>query len=155
MILTVAIISPATTALKADSVAKVIASSTLLMRSTALAVDHQHAGLRREQIGAAGERALDVDALARDRLGDARGRLVLGHVARLQLRDHDLLTPACVSAAISACADHGAFLEHERALTDALHRDAAESRRPASQAPNFMRLTLSRAARRLAAAAAR
>ena len=60
MILTVAIISPSTTGLKAGSVAKVIASSTRLMRSTASLVDHQHAGLLGEQIGAAGEGALDA-----------------------------------------------------------------------------------------------
>jgi hypothetical protein len=65
MIFTVAIISPSTTGLKAGSVANVIASSTRLSRSIASAVHHQHAGPFGEQVGAAGEGAVDAHALAR------------------------------------------------------------------------------------------
>ena len=50
MIFTVAIISPATTGLKAGSVANVIASSMRLSRSIGVLVDHQHAGALGEQI---------------------------------------------------------------------------------------------------------
>ena len=41
------------------------------------AVDDQHAGLRRKQIGAPGEGAIDMNALARHHLGDVSGGLVL------------------------------------------------------------------------------
>ena len=48
------------------------------------AVDHQHAGTGGKQVGAAGEGAVDVNALARNRLRDAGGGLVLADVARLR-----------------------------------------------------------------------
>ena len=53
-------------------------------------VDHQHAGGLGEQIGAAGEGAVDPHALARDRGRDLGRRLILRHIARLEPRHHDL-----------------------------------------------------------------
>ena len=90
MIFTVAIISPSTTGLKAASVASVTASSMRLRRSIAVRVDHQHAGGCGEQIAAAGEGAVEPHPLARHRLGDLGGGLILRDVARLELRHHHL-----------------------------------------------------------------
>jgi hypothetical protein len=48
----------------------------------------------REQIGAAGEGAIDMHALAGDRLRDAGRRDVFGDVARFEPRHDDSLMPA-------------------------------------------------------------
>jgi hypothetical protein len=100
--LTVAIISPSTTGLKAASVAKGDGFVDAVDAVDRGAVDHQHAGFRREQIGAAGEGALDMHALAGDRLRDAGGRDVLGDVALSSRTTTISLTPARFSASTSA-----------------------------------------------------
>ena len=118
MIFTVAIISPSTTGLNAGSVANVIASSTRLSRSMASLLDHQHAGRFREQIGAAGEGAVDMHALPRHGLGDLGRGLVLRDVARLEPRHHDLLDAGRLQRRDLRGPDQRALLEHERALAD-------------------------------------
>ena len=47
-----------------------------------LGIDDHHAVLNRVQVGAAGERLLDSQALSADRLGDCERRFVFGYVAR-------------------------------------------------------------------------
>ena len=88
-------------------------------------VDHQHAGALGEQIGAAGEGAVDAHPLARDRRRDlGRGR-VLRHVARLDPRHHDLGDAGGLERCDLGLADRGALLEHEAALADRMHRNRA------------------------------
>ena len=118
MIFTVAIISPSTTGLNAGSVANVIASSMRLSAVDRLLVDHQHAGLVGEQVGAAGEGAIDMHPLPRHRLGDLGRGLVLGDVARLEPRHHDVLDAGRLQRRDLRRPDQRALLEHERALAD-------------------------------------
>ena len=89
------------------------------------AIDHQHAGLRRKQIGAAGEGALDIDALAGNRLRDAGGGVVFGDVALLQPHHDDFLDARLVERLDLGRADRGALLEHQRTLPQRMHGDAA------------------------------
>ena len=91
MIFTVAIISPATTGLKAGKRREGDRLVDPVEPVDGVLVDHQHAGDLREQIGAAGEGAIDVHAVAGDLLGDLGGGDVLGDVARLEPRHHDVL----------------------------------------------------------------
>ena len=53
-------------------------------------LDEEHAGLRREEVGAAGERALDGRMGSGDGLGEAQRRLVLADIARLEPDRDDL-----------------------------------------------------------------
>ena len=62
----------------------------LVQRIDALVIDDRQPGLAGEVIAAAGERRGDLDALAGQRLGDGRRRLVLVHVVGIEARrDHD------------------------------------------------------------------
>ena len=89
------------------------------------AIHHQHAGLRREQIGAAGKGALDIDALAGDRLRDAGGRDVFGDVALLQPHHDDFLNAGLVERLDLGRPDRGALLQHQRTLPQRVDGDAA------------------------------
>ncbi len=88
-------------------------------------VDHQHAGALGEQIGAAGEGAVDPHPLARDRGGDLGGGGVLRDVARLEPRHHDLGDAGGLERGDLGLADQGALLEHQAGLADRMHRDPA------------------------------
>ena len=88
-------------------------------------VDHQHAGRFREQVGAAGEGAVDMHALPRHRLGDLSRGLVLGHVARLEPRHHDVLDAGRLQRRNLGGPDQRALLEHQRALADGVDRGGA------------------------------
>ena len=70
-------------------VANVMASSTRLRRSIGILVENEHARRLCKQIGAAGERAVDMHALAGDRLGDLGSGDVFGDVAGFKPRDDD------------------------------------------------------------------
>src|SRR5262249_59063650 len=90
-------------------------------------VHHQHTGGFREQITAAGERALDMHPLAGDRRRDlGRGR-VLRHVAGLDPRHDDLGDAGGLKRGYFGLADQGAFLQDEAALADRMHSNAALS----------------------------
>ena len=89
MIFTVAIISPATTGRNAGSVAKRDRLVDAIEPVDGVLVDDQHAGGFGEQIGAAGEGAIDMHALPRDGSGDLGGGDVFGNVARLEPRHDD------------------------------------------------------------------
>ncbi len=92
-----------------------------------IAVHHQYTGFRREQVGASGERTLDVDAVARHRRGNARCRFVLRDVVLVETRDHDFLDACLLQRCHLGEADDGAFFKHKRALTYGVNRNAAES----------------------------
>ncbi len=125
MILTVAIISPSTTGLNAGSVAKVIASSTRLSRSMASRSTTSTPGVFRKQVGAAGERALDMDTRPRHGLGDLGRGLVLRDVARLEPRHDDVLDPGRFQRRNLRRPDQRALLQHERALADGVNGGGA------------------------------
>ncbi len=86
---------------------------------------HQHAGRFREQVGAAGEGAIDMHALPRHGLGDLSRGLVLGHVARFEPRHHDVLDAGRLQRRNLRGPDQRALLEHERALADGVDRGGA------------------------------
>ena len=91
-----------------------------------------------EQIGAAGEGAVDAHALARDRGGDLGGRDVLRDVARLEPRHDDLgPMPAASSAAISALPISVPFLSTMPPLRIECTAIAPSASRGGT-APNFM-----------------
>ena len=77
------------------------------------AVDHQHAGLGRKQVGAAGKGALDIDAVTGDGLRDAGGGDVLGDVTIFQPHHHDFLDARAGQRLDLGVTDRGAFLEHQ------------------------------------------
>ncbi len=103
-----------------------IASSTRLSWSIGVVVDDQDAGRARKEIGAAGEGAIDMHALAGDGGGDLGGGHVLGHVARLEPRHHDLGDPGRVQRRDLDGADQRSLLEHQRALADGVHGGGAD-----------------------------
>ncbi len=88
-------------------------------------VDHQDAGLFSKQVGAAGEGAIDVNALPCHRLGDLGRGTVLGDVARLEPRHHDVLDAGRLQRRNFGGADQGALLQHQRTLTDGVDRGGA------------------------------
>src|ERR1700682_1761646 len=127
MSLTVAIISPSTTGLKAASVANVMASSTPLMRSTAA------------------RSTTSTPALAANRLArpvKARSTLTPSPAtacAMLAAAEASGTSPAPVGPPHDDClrpgagqrldfsgADRGALLEHQRSLTQGVNGDAAD-----------------------------
>ena len=89
------------------------------------AIHHQHTGFGREQIGAAGKGALDMDAIADDGLCDAGGGDVFGDVAVFEPHDHDFLDARAVQRLDLCGADRGALLQHQRSLTQGVDGDAA------------------------------
>ncbi len=125
MSFTVAIISPSTTGLKADERRKGDGFVDAVDAVDRSAIDHQHAGLRREQVGAAGEGALDIDTLAGNGLRDAGGGHVFGDVALLQPHHDDFLHAGLVERLDFRGTDRGALLEHQRTLPQRMHGDAA------------------------------
>ena len=88
-------------------------------------VDHQHARMLGEQIGAPREGAVDVHAFARDRGGDLGGRDVLRDVTRLEPRHDDLGHLGGFERGDLGLADQRALLEHHAVLADRMHRDRA------------------------------
>ncbi len=97
------------------------------------------AGALREQVGAAGEGAVDLHAGAGDRRRDLGRRDVFRHVAGLEPRHRrSSVTPAASSAAISAAPTSVPFLQHQRALADRMHGDARRCASSGATAPNFM-----------------
>src|SRR5262249_436659 len=86
--------------------------------------DHQPARRRSERVGAAGEGAVDLDALAGDRRRDLRRRLILRNIAGLEPRHHDLADPARLQGGDLVPPDDGALLEREAGLADRVHSDA-------------------------------
>ena len=118
MIFTVAIISPSTTGLKAGKRRERDRLVDPVEPVDRVLVDHQHAGLFGEQVGAAGEGAVDMHALPRHRLGDLGRGLVLGHVARLEPRHHDVLDAGRLQRRNLGGPDQRALLQHQRALAD-------------------------------------
>ncbi len=95
-------------------------------RIGAVLVDDQHAGILREQIAAPRKGAIDMHALARDRLGDLGRSDVLGHIARLEPRHHDVLDAGRLKRGHLGGADQRALLEHQTVLPDAVHGGRAE-----------------------------
>src|SRR6185312_14833559 len=91
-----------------------------------IAVEHENAGAIREQIAAAGESAVEADTVAAERGGDIGGGLILGDVARLEPRHHDLLDARGLKRSDLLGADQGALLEHKVTLTDRMHRGRAD-----------------------------
>src|SRR5262249_7207684 len=89
------------------------------------AIDHQHAGTRRKQVGAAGEGALDIDAFAGDGLCDRSRGSVLGDVAWLQPHDDDVLDAGLLERGDFGRADRGALLQHQRSVTKGVDGDPA------------------------------
>ena len=89
-------------------------------------VHHQHAGPGREQIGAAGKGALDIDAIAGDRLRDAGRRHIFRDVAVFQPDHDDLLDAGLAQRLHLGGTDRGALLEHQRSLTQGVNGDAAD-----------------------------
>ena len=137
MIFTVAIISPATTGLKAGSVAKVIASSTRLSRSTASLSTTRTPGAcanrlarpvkARSTCTPSPATALAISAAATSSEtspGSSRATTMSLMPAASQRRDF-------------GGADQRALLEHQRALPDGVHCSRAE-RILGATAPNFM-----------------
>src|SRR5262249_35007873 len=86
--------------------------------------DHQYARRLSEQVGAAGEGTVDLDALAGDRRRDLRRRLILRNIARLEPRHHDLADPARLQGGDLVPPDDGALLEREAGLAVRLHSAA-------------------------------
>ena len=107
------------------------------------AVHHQHAGPGREQIGAAGKGALDIDAVAGDRLRDAGRGDVFRDVAVLQ-PDHDDFLDA--GALHSASTSAGPIVVPFLSTSDPWRRVWTVTPPIASAGlagPNFMRRSLS------------
>ena len=90
------------------------------------AIHHQHAGLGREQVGAPGKGALDMDALAGNGLRDARRRDVFRDVTLFEPHHDDFLDPGAGERLDLGRADRGAFLQHQRSLAERVNGDAAD-----------------------------
>ena len=97
------------------------------------AVHHQHARPAREQIGAAGEGALDIDAIAGHGLRDAGGGRVFGNIAVVQTHHHDFADAGAGQRLDFGRADGGALLEHQRSLAKRMNGDAADRVRRAGR----------------------
>ena len=124
-ILTVAIISPGTTGLERRQRRKGDGFVDAVDAVDRGAIDHQHAGARREQVGAAGKGALDIDAVAGDGVRDAAGGDVFGNVALLEPDHDDFLDAGLVERLDLGRADRGALLQHQRSLAQGMNGDAA------------------------------
>ena len=88
-------------------------------------VHHQHARVLREQIGAAGEGAIDAHPLPSSRCGDLGSGGVLRDISRLDPRHHDLANARSLQRGDLVRADQGALFQDETALADRMHRDPA------------------------------
>ncbi len=91
-----------------------------------LAIDHQHTGLRREQIGAASERPLHGDAFSGDRFSNAGGGDILGDIALIEPRHDDLGDAGMQHRDHFVWTDQRAFLQDTGVLPDRMNRDAAD-----------------------------
>ena len=78
------------------------------------------------------------------RLGDLGRRLVLGHVARLEPRHHDVLDAGRLQRRNLRRADQRALLEHQRVLADGVDSGGAFASRGGT-GPNFMTRALAAA----------
>src|ERR1043165_5621309 len=78
-----------------------------------------------KQVGAPGERALDMHALPGDRRGDLGSGGILGDTARLEPRHDDLGNMRGLERGNLRRADARAFLEREAVLADGVHRNRA------------------------------
>ena len=92
-----------------------------------LAIHHQNACFRGEQIRAPGKGALDVDALTCHRNSDTGGSLIFRNVALVETRNNDFLDARLLQRSNFRKPDHDALFEHQRTLTNGVNRDAAES----------------------------
>ena len=126
MSLTVAIISPSTTGLKAASVAKVMASSTPLMRSTAARSTTSTPAC------AANRLARPVKARSTLTPSPATACAMLAAATSsetspvLQPHHDDFLDAGLVERLDLGGADRGALLQHQRSLTQGVDGDAAD-----------------------------
>src|SRR5262249_17234007 len=89
-------------------------------------VDDKNTGGMREQVGAAREGAIDMDALAGNRFGDLGGGDVLGNVAGLQPSDHNLVDAGGLQSGGLGRSDRRALFEDKPGLTDGVHGGRAE-----------------------------
>src|SRR5205085_8809386 len=88
-------------------------------------VDHQHAGMFGEQVGAPSESTFHMHALTRDRGGNLGGRGILGNIAGFEPRHHDLIDVRAFERRDLGLADARALLQREAVLADRVHRDRA------------------------------
>src|SRR5262249_14640175 len=89
-------------------------------------IDNENTSGMREQIGAAGEGAVDMDTFAGNRFGDFGSGDVLRDIARFEPRDHDLLDTGSLQRSDLGGSDRRAFFEHESVLTNRVHGGRAE-----------------------------
>ena len=138
MILMVASIWPASTLAKGASEASVIASSTALASWMASVSISASPCCLRIEIGPAGEGGADADMVtAARRLGDARRRLVFGHIAGFEPGDGDFGDARIFQLRNVVVRQHASFAEREPALAHAMGEDRAGCLRHGER-PNCM-----------------